>query len=90
MADWPTLSNAKPAVAIFAGAGLFVWHAPAGNRHAYGPLTQRAARSYTALPRAAHYPLSLPPYCKAFMAFLGFWRSASLRSDIFLLNWSPA
>jgi len=54
------------------------------------PLTQRAARSYTALPRAAHYPLSLPPYCKAFMAFLGFWRSASLRSDIFLLNWSPA
>jgi hypothetical protein len=24
------------------------------------------------------------------MAFLGFWRSASLRSAIFLLNWSPA
>ena len=35
------------------------------------PLTQRAARSYAALRRAAHYPLSLPPYCKAFMAFLG-------------------
>jgi ParB/RepB/Spo0J family partition protein len=35
-------------------------------------------------------PLSLPPYCKAFIAFLGFWRSASLRSAIFLLNWSPA
>jgi len=31
----------------------------------------------------AHYPLSLPPYCKAFMAFLGFWRSASLRSAIY-------
>jgi hypothetical protein len=35
------------------------------------PQTQRAARSYAALRRAAHYPLSLPPYCKAFMAFLG-------------------
>ncbi len=33
--------------------------------------TQRAARSNATLRRAAHYPLSLPPYCKAFMAFLG-------------------
>jgi hypothetical protein len=48
----------------------------------WSPQTQRAARSCAALPRAAHYPLSLPPYCKAFMAFLGFWRSASLRSAI--------
>jgi hypothetical protein len=31
----------------------------------------RAARSYAALRRAAHYPLSLPPYCKAFMASFG-------------------
>src|SRR5580693_7107083 len=32
---------------------------------------KKTARSYAALRRAAHYPLSLPPYCKAFMAFLG-------------------
>jgi hypothetical protein len=51
----------------------------------------RAARSYAALPRAAHYPLSLPPYCKAFMAFLDFCRSASLRSAITLgeLDYRP-
>jgi hypothetical protein len=35
-------------------------------------------------------PLSLPPYLKAFMAFLGFWQTASLRTAIVLLNWSPA
>jgi hypothetical protein len=35
-------------------------------------LNARAARSYAALRRAANYPLSLPPYCKAFMAFLRF------------------
>ena len=39
-------------------------------RAAIGPL-QRAARSYGALRRAAHYPLSLPPYSKAFVALLG-------------------
>jgi hypothetical protein len=33
------------------------------------PHTQKAARSYAALRRAAHYPLSLHPYCKTFMAF---------------------
>src|ERR1700686_2868618 len=32
---------------------------------------KRAARSSVALRRAAHYPLSLPPYCKALWAFLG-------------------
>jgi hypothetical protein len=51
---------------------------------------KKTARSYAALRRAAYYPLSLPPYCKAFMAFLGFWQTASLRSAIVLLNWSPA
>ena len=51
---------------------------------------KKTARSYAALRRAAYYPLDLTPYCKAFMACLGFWRSASLRSAIFLLNWSPA
>ena len=56
----------------------------------WSPQTERAARSYAALRRAAHYPLSLPPYCKAFMAFLGFCQTASLRSAIVLLNWSPA
>ena len=51
---------------------------------------KKTARSYAALRRAAYYPLSLPPYRKAFMAFLGFWQTASLRSAIVLLNWSPA
>ena len=47
---------------------------------------KKTARSYAALRRAAYYPLSLPPYCKAFMAFLGFWQTASLRSAIVLLK----
>jgi len=32
------------------------------------PWTQRAARSYAALPRAAH-PLNLPSHCKGFHRF---------------------
>jgi hypothetical protein len=38
------------------------------------PSDTKAARSYPALRRAAHYPLSLPPYSKAFMASLGVHR----------------
>ena len=45
----------------------------------------RAARSCAAsLRQAAHYPLSLPPYSKAFMVLV--WRSASLRSAIYPLR----
>jgi len=53
---------------------------------------KKTARSYAdAHDRAAYYPLSLPPYCKAFMAFLVSGRLRVCASAIVLIeNWSPA